>query len=191
MIELEREFTYLLNELPDDLGDFPSKIIEDLYVPASSAHPVTRIRRNGDKYVITKKHPVDSTDGGLSGDSSRQVEHTIELSESEYKALASLKGKYFKKRRVYYEADNYEAEVDIYLDRLSGLVTVDFEFKNDDDMKKFQKPDFAGADVTQELIIAGGMLCGKSYEDIGESLKNKYDYDPVEGVEKFSDEVAS
>ena len=32
-------------------------------------------------------------------------------------------------------------------------------------------PDFCLKEVTQELFIAGGMICGKSYEDIEENLK--------------------
>ena len=32
-------------------------------------------------------------------------------------------------------------------------------------------PDFCLADVTQEKFIAGGMICGKSYEDIEKELK--------------------
>ena len=31
-------------------------------------------------------------------------------------------------------------------------------------------PDFCLADVTQEVFIAGGMLCGKCYKDIEDDL---------------------
>lgn len=186
MIELEREFTFLLNELPDDLDKFPSKIIEDIYIPADSRHPVIRIRRNGEKLMITKKHPVDSVDGAA-GDASRQVEHTIELSSEEYKALASLPGKQFKKRRFAYKIDGYDAEVDVYLDKLVGLAFVDFEFDSDEAMKKFKKPEFAGADVTQDEMVAGGMLCGKSYADLADLLLKKYGYKPLKETRKYEE----
>ena len=188
MIELEREFTYLLDKLPDDLDKFPSIIIEDIYIPADARHPVTRIRRRGDKYMITKKIPVDATDGTV-GDASLQTEHTIELSSEEYKALASLPGKQFKKRRFTYKINGYDAEIDVHLDKLTGLALVDFEFNSDEAMEKFIKPEFVGADVTQDEMIAGGMLCGKSYSDLADQLAEKYDYKPLTGIEKYEEKL--
>ena len=186
MIELEREYTFLLTELPDDLATFPSKIIEDNYIPATSDHPKIRIRRNGDKLVITKKYPANSTNE-QDGDSSRMVEHTIELNAEEYDALNQLPGKKFKKRRFAYKHGDYSAEVDVYLENLAGLVVIDFEFDSDVSMEAFQRPDFVGADVTQDAIIAGGILCGKSYTDIADALLEKYGYQPVAGVEVFDE----
>lgn len=186
MVELEREYTFLINKLPDDIDKFPSKIIEDNYIPASSDHPIIRIRRSGDKLVITKKYPENSTNE-LEGDSSRMVEHTIELSKDEHAALNSLSGKRFKKRRFSYRYNGELAEIDVYLDKLSGLVVVDFEFDSDHAMESFIKPDFVGADVTQDSIVAGGMLCGKSYDDIKDQLLLKYDYRPVKNIEKYEE----
>jgi CYTH domain-containing protein len=186
MVELERELTFLVDKLPANLDKFPSKIIEDNYLPADSEHPMIRIRRNGDKLEITKKYPVDSL-GGVDGDSSHMVEHTIPLSLAEYAALNTYAGKKFKKRRFAYQIDGYVAELDVYLDKLSGLAVIDFEFDSDAAMKKFKKPDFIGADVTQETIIAGGMLCGKSKSDIANYLREKYNYQPVVGVEKYNE----
>jgi len=185
--EIEREFTFLINELPADLDKFPSKIIEDNYIPASAEHPVIRIRRSGDKLMITKKYPVDSIDDGQSGDSSHQVEHTIDLARAEYDFLNQLDGKKFKKRRFFYEIDNCLAELDIYLDKLAGLVVIDFEFNSEEEMQKFKKPNFVGADVTQEILTAGGVLAGKSYSDIADELLEKYNYHPVTGVEKYEE----
>lgn len=186
--EIEREYTFLVDELPAGLDKFPSRIIEDNYIPVSSEHPVLRIRRNGDKLMIVKKHPIDIDDDGVSGDSSRQFEHTIDLSRAEYDFLNRLPGKKFKKRRFYYEVDGRVAEIDVYLDKLAGLVLIDFEFDSDDAMAAFVKPDFVGADVSQEVMTAGGILAGKSYADVGAELKRKYGYVPVVGVEKYEEE---
>ncbi len=186
MVEIEREYTFLVDKLPADLTDFPSKIIADNYIPESSDHPVIRIRKNGDKCEITKKHPVDTTDG-TDGDSSKQVEHTIPLTEEEYAALNSLPGKPFRKRRFYYVHNDVPCELDVYLDALAGLVTVDFEFVDDAAQQTFQTPDWVGGDVSQELTIAGGMLAGKSYADIADDLKQKYNFEPVPGTEKLAE----
>lgn len=185
-VELEREFTFLMNSLPADLDQFPSKIIEDNFIPAQSPHPVIRIRRNGEKYVITKKYPENSSDE-LGGDSSRMVEHTIELSSDEYQALNLLPGKRFKKRRFAYEIGDLAAEVDVYLDDLAGLVVIDFEFDSDEAMVAFRKPDFIGPDVTQDSLVAGGMLCGKAFADVADQLLEKYDYRPVVGVDQYGE----
>jgi len=58
------------------------------------------------------------------------------------------------------------------------LVVVDFEFNTLDERDSFTMPDFCLADVTQDLFIAGGMLCGKKYADIEEELK-KYNYEKI------------
>jgi len=39
----------------------------------------------------------------------------------------------------------------------------------------FQMPDFCLVDVTPEVFIAGGVICGKTYADIEDSLK-KFGY---------------
>jgi len=188
MTGIEREYTFLVNELPGNLGDFPSIIVSDSYVPASEEHPILRIRRRGDKCEITKKYPADSKDGGISGDSSRQVEHTIPLLGAEYDVLDACEGKRLKKRRFFYEADGVKSDIDVFLGDLIGLATADFEFESEEEMLVFEAPSFVGADVSQELMIAGGILCGKSYVDIGGVLKEKYGYEPVIGAEKYEEE---
>ena len=52
---------------------------------------------------------------------------------------------------------------------------VDFEFETSEEKESFEMPDFCLADVTQEVFTAGGMICGKSYEDIENDL-NRYNY---------------
>jgi CYTH domain-containing protein len=188
-IELEREYTFLLDKLPDDLDGFPSKIIDDIFIPVDVHHPVIRIRRNGDRLMITKKYPDGMAEDDAGGDSSHMIEHTIPLSRLEYDALASLPGKRFKKRRFTYRVNGYDAELDVYLDKLAGLATVDFEFNSDEAMKKFVKPVFAGADITHDETLAGGMLCGKSYVDLAPYLAKKYGHKPLENVEKYEEEA--
>jgi CYTH domain-containing protein len=189
MVELERELTFLVTELPADLGKFPSKIIEDNFVPRAAKHPIIRIRRRGDNLMITKKYPTDSADNDCEhGDSSRQVEHTISLTRAEYDALNVYDGKKFKKRRFAYKIDGYTAELDVFLDALVGLVKIDFEFDSEDAMSKFRKPAICGPNITQDEALAGGMLAGKSYADISEYLRETYDYQPVKGVDKYGEE---
>ena len=49
-MEIERKF--LIDHLPDDIGDYPSLEYEQGYL---STAPVVRVRREGDDYVLTYK----------------------------------------------------------------------------------------------------------------------------------------
>jgi CYTH domain-containing protein len=176
MVELEREKTYLLKELPADLDQWRSEIISDAYIPVFAEHPVIRVRRRGDRYEITKKEPVQS------GDASRQNEHTITLDQEEFAALNGLEARRFTKRRFYGIIDGHKAELDLYQDALDGLAVLDFEFDNDADLQNFSPPDLCLADVTQDSAVAGGMLAGKTYADLQDTLK-KYNYQPIRSGE--------
>jgi len=168
MIELEK--TYLAKKLPEDLKSCKFKEIIDVYLPKSSEHPKLRLRKNGDKFELTKKEPVNE------GDASHQEEQTIILTETEFNALnQQIEGKIVRKIRYLYDYNGKTAEFDIFQDNLAGLVVVDFEFATIDEKDNFQMPDFCLVDITQEVFIAGGMICGKTYEDIeGNLAKFKY-----------------
>lgn len=164
MVEFEK--TYLAKKLPDNLKSFKFKEIIDVYLPKNSDHPKLRLRKNGDKFELTKKEPVRD------GDASHQNEQTITLTETEFYSLnQQLEGKRVRKIRYLFDYDGQVAEFDIFQDNLAGLVIVDFEFASLEEKEKFQMPDFCLADITQEVFIAGGMICGKSYEDLEEYLR--------------------
>ena len=63
-----------------------------------------------------------------------------------------------------------DCEIDIFQDKLAGLVIADFEFQTDEEMASFKMPSFCLAEVTGEEFPAGGMLAGKSYKDIEKDL---------------------
>jgi len=163
MIELEK--TYLAKSIPENLKDCKSKEIIDIYIPASAEHLKLRIRKNRDKFEMTKKKPVNA------GDASHQEEQTIMLDEDEFEALNQIEGKRTHKMRYYFDFSGRTAEIDVFQDSLNGLVLVDFEFNTIEKKDNFQMPDFCLAEVTQEDFIAGGMICGKSYEDIEKDLE--------------------
>jgi len=168
MIELEK--TYLAKYLPDSLQTCKFKEVIDIYFPKASEHPSLRLRKNGNKFEMTKKEPVND------GDASHMLEQTIVLTEAEFNALNGLDGKRVSKIRYYYDYNGNVAEVDVFQDALKGLVVVDFEFTAMAEKDAFQQmPDFCLADVTQETFLAGGMICGKAYADVEDELK-KFEY---------------
>jgi len=172
-IEIELEKTYLVKSLPEGIEKAESVLISDVYIPESASHAHLRLRQKDDTYVITKKQPV------ANNDSSHQSEHTIELEKEEFEALAECSTKSFVKRRYFMELAGRPAEIDVYHEKLAGLVVIDFEFDNEVEKNEFTTPDFVLADVTQDEAVAGGFLAGKSIEDIM-PLLDKYGYKKME-----------
>ena len=167
MIELEK--TYLIKFLPPNLSACQHKEVIDIYIPKSAAHPKTRIRKNGDKFEMTKKEPINESDA------SQQEEQTIILTEEEFLSLQKIEGKRVSKIRYDYPYNSRIVEVAIFQEGLNGLVLADVEFDNTEEMQNFTMPEFCLADVTQEDFVAGGLLCGKTYAEIEPQL-DKYNY---------------
>ncbi len=170
-IELER--MYLAKYIPKDLEKFDSKEVIDIYIPKSKEHPTLRVRKNGNKFMITKKEP------SRSGDKTEMIEQTIPLTEEEYQELSKLEGKRVAKIRYFYDYKGRKAEIAVFKEDLEGLVMVDFEFDDLEDRKNFKVPDFCLVEVTDQEFLAGGKLCGERYGDIENELK-KLGYSKIE-----------
>lgn len=164
-MEVELELTYLAKSLPAGMATAQRKEMMDIYIPATSPHPTLRIRKNGEKYEITKKEPI------VDGDSSRQLETTIPLRPEEFAELSQLSGKLVAKTRYLYQENNINYEIDVFTGSLTGLVLIDVEFATPEEKSKFTPPEWCLVEVTQEKFVAGGMLCGKKYADIEVDLK--------------------
>ena len=161
MIELEK--TYLAKSIPEGLKNCENKEIIDVYIPKSQRHSTLRIRKHGDVYEITKKEPVKD-------DASIQEEHTVPLTKEEFEVLSKLDGKKTFKIRYFMDYNGNRCEIDVFQGALKGLIVVDFEFESEEGKDNFKMPDFCLVDVTKEEFIAGGMICGKTYEDIKDKL---------------------
>ncbi len=165
----ELELTYLAKEIPADLDISTGVEMIDIYFPKEHPHPTLRLRKQGDKTVLTKKIPLTE------GDASKQIEQTIVLNAQEFELFRQLPGKSIEKTRYTYQYNQHTGEIDVFKGALSGLVVIDFEFATDAQKDIFIPPAFCLVDVTQETFIAGGMLAGKSYTDIEINLA-KYGY---------------
>ena len=97
-----------------------------IYLPKNVEHPNLRVRKNCNKYEITKKTPID-------GDVSRQMEETIHLTKDEFDSLSALDAKRLRKIRYYIEHEGRTGELDIFQGDLEGLVLVDFEFESEEE----------------------------------------------------------
>ncbi len=172
-MEIEYERTYLLKYLPKNLENYPNKEYLDIYIPKNAEHPVLRMRKKGENYEMTKKYPVTQ------GDASIQHEFTIPLTNAEFEELEGhIRGKRTRKIRYLYKFKGILAEIDIFQDDLKGLALADIEFPSEQKKANFSPPDFCLAEVTQEKVVAGGMIVGKKYSEIAPTLA-KYGYKPL------------
>lgn len=163
--ELELELTFLAKELPKNIKTVKPTRIIDIYIPDTPKHSHLRLRQKGDKYEMTKKMPI------VEGDASEQIEQTISLTKDEFIALSSCSKKRVAKDRYNVEIEGRVAEIDVFIGDLKGLVLMDFEFNTIAEKSAFKIPSVALADVTQEDFIAGGLLAGKTYNDIASELE--------------------
>lgn len=164
-VEVELELTYLAKKLPKELQGVTPRRLLDIYVPEDADRPFIRLRRQDSQYEITKKRPINDEDA------SRQTEQTIPLDEDEFVALSKASNRKVEKDRYEVELQGHHAEVDVFQNKLAGLVLIDFEFETLAAMQSFQPPACCLVDVTQERFLAGGQLSGKSYANIEADLQ--------------------
>lgn len=170
--ELELELTFLVKRMPDEIKSVEPVRIVDIYIPDTSEHSHLRLRQKGEKFEITKKMPV------VKGDASEQIEQTIPLTKEEFIALANCSKKRVSKDRYNISIESKMAEIDVFTNELEGLVLMDFEFITKEEKSAFEIPSIALADVMQEDFIAGGLLAGKTYNDIVPELE-RFNYKKI------------
>ena len=138
-VEIERKF--LVEQLPDGLDGHRSREIEQGYLAITDAVEV-RLRRYGDQSFLTVKS---------SGNESR-IEEEIEIDEGRFAALWPLTdGRRIQKRRYRIPfGDGLTIELDVYHDRLEGLLTAEVEFNSLADATAFAPPGWLGREVTDD-----------------------------------------
>ena len=163
LIEIEK--TFLLIKAPEWVNEVSGRLIIDTYFPESADHhPKLRVRQDGDKYELTKKSLIDPSDA------SQQYETTVELSEAEFNCLVQASSRKLVKTRYSRNIGDISEDVDVFHGPLEGLILVDLEFACQESIGRSSFPEYCLVDVTQEDFIAGGMLAGKSLQDISQDL---------------------
>lgn len=134
-MEIERKF--LIKELPD-LSKYDYVDIEQGYL---CTHPVVRIRKKNDKFILTYKG---------SGLMARE-EIEAELTEDAYKHLRDkIDGHPITKRRYLIPFEPYTIELDVFEGHKSGLIMAEVEFPTIEEANNFVPPEWFGEDVTND-----------------------------------------
>lgn len=150
-MEIERKFT--VKKIPDELGQYTCRIIEQAYL---NTDPVVRIRRQDDEYYLTYKGK---------GFMSRE-EYNLPLNETSYYHLREkADGNVISKRRYVipvtdptfasdYISDidqiSLTVELDIFEPPFAPLIIAEVEFPSEDAALAFQPLDWFDQDVTDD-----------------------------------------
>lgn len=134
-MEIERK--YLIYTLPENLENYPHRIIEQGYL---STEPVVRIRRDNDEYILTYKSK------GLMV----REEYNLPLTKDSYMHLREkIDGRLIIKKRYLIPLSNeLTIELDIFGGDLAPLMLAEVEFPDETSANSFTPPKWFGEDVT-------------------------------------------
>ena len=129
-LEIERKWLVSLDRLPElpGVGTEISQGYFDIY----------RVRDAGGYRYVTIK----------SGCGLVRTEIEVHLTDADFQKLWALVEAMLTKTRYVIPCGDYDAELDVYHDSLTGLVTVEVEFPSVEEAESFQAPSWFGEDVT-------------------------------------------
>lgn len=160
-MEIEKKFR--VKSLPDNLGGYPVRHIEQGYL---CEEPVVRIRKSNDDYILTYKSKTESGDKpGI------RVRNEIEadLTEESYDHLKQKIDHYIieKDRYMIPLPGGRTAELDIFKGRLEGLIIVEVEFPDEETAAGFVPPGWFGEDVSLDGRFSNSYLQSLESSDLG------------------------
>jgi CYTH domain-containing protein/predicted enzyme related to lactoylglutathione lyase len=153
---LEREQRWVLAGVPTGLQDPVS--IADLYLAGTRL----RLRRMATEAAVTYKLGQKVRRRAASPEVVKLT--NIYLSESEYATLARLGGAELRKTRWRWMLEGRSLAVDVFQDRLRGLVLAEVELSADE--ARLPSPASAVADVTDDDRFSGGNLAEADSEEV-------------------------
>ena len=146
-MEIERKFT--IKTLPENLEQYPVRLIEQGYL---NRDPVVRVRRvEGDEkdFYLTYKGK------GLLA----REEYNLPLTEEAYLHLIQkADGRVITKRRYLLPCGPYTIELGVFLGSLAPLVIAEVEFPSLEAAQEFQAPDWFLDDVTMDPAYHNSVL---------------------------------
>src|SRR3954447_8366073 len=135
--EIERKF--LVAQPPHGLKDYPRKKIRQGYVAVTEGGTEVRVRKEGQRHVLTIKE----------GHGQDRGETEIEIRRAHFAALWPLtRGRRLEKVRYRVHQGDQTIEVDVYRRKLKGLTIAEVEFDDDSAALDFHPPEWFGPEVT-------------------------------------------
>jgi CYTH domain-containing protein len=146
--EIERKF--LVDDLPPGYDTHPSERIEQGYLAIGADGVEVRVRRRGDKTLLTIK----------SGPGQVRVEEELAIDERRFASLWALTAgrRVTKTRYLIPLADAALLELDLFDGALAGLRVAEVEFDSEEASAAFTPPAWLGREVTGDPAYANQRL---------------------------------
>ncbi len=166
---MEIEKKILVTRIPDNLGQYEKKEIEQGYLCTS---PTLRIRKSNDEYILTyKKHSKEPAKDGTICNTEIEAELDAEAYQHLLPKIDSVplsKTRYIiplgtcRENCPGVSAEDAEkklkAELDVFHGPLTGLIYTEVEFPSLDAAERFIKPDWMGEDVSEDKRLRNSHL---------------------------------
>lgn len=146
-VEIERKF--LVNTIPETLNDYEHQEIRQGYLVVGKDGSEARARERSGVYSLTVKSKGELSRG----------EYEIPIYAKDFDTLwPATEGKRVEKTRFSIPYGEFTIELDIYYGELTGLVTAEVEFENENDANSFNVPEWFGNDVTNNKSFKNQQL---------------------------------
>ncbi len=151
---MEIEQKYRVKALPDVSGCEKSEM-EQGYL---CTDPVVRIRKSNDCYILTYKSKAGVPTSDIAAQINQEVE--MPLTEQSYQHLREKVDGYLISKTRYKVPlpDGHIGELDLFHGRLEGLVFIEVEFAQEQDMAEFRPPDWFGDNVSMDRRYSNSFL---------------------------------
>jgi CYTH domain-containing protein len=153
-VEIERKFR--LDREPDWLRDCESDRIEQGYLAIEPGSAEVRVRRRGERSVLTVKRGA-----GLTRD-----EAELDLAPEQFESLWPLtEGRRVSKVRYLVPRGDATIEVDVFEGALAGTCVGEIEFDSESESDAFDPPEWLGEEVTGDSRYANQSLAVNGLPD--------------------------
>jgi CYTH domain-containing protein len=125
-------------------------------------------------WILQQREPLE--------DLSRWRISEIFLNEAEHAAFEIFEGREIKKNervetneirknRYFYDFDNRQIEIDVFLGALWGLILAKVYFENPEEWYGYEPPSFVVLEATNNEFFIGANLIGKTFADVQEEFE--------------------
>ncbi len=159
----EMRRVFLLADLPAPLTRASEHLqIFDNYIPK------TRLRLRYVRAPQTKEWTRVLEQRFLVDDNDLRIWKTLEmpLNDEEYQTFERFEGAEIRKNRYFFNSNKKDFEIDVFIGNLWGLHLAKVYFETIEELEKFEPPNFALAEVTDNRFFTGGNLIEKNFADV-------------------------
>ncbi|MBR1742926.1 MAG: CYTH domain-containing protein [Lachnospiraceae bacterium] len=169
-MEIEKKF--LIKGLPAALDSFENKELEQGYLCTS---PTVRIRKSDEDYILTYKAKWGTNQIQVEARVNQEIEMPLTF-DGYYHLRKKTDGHMITKTRYLIPLpDGHTGELDVFHGALEGLHFIEVEFRDEEDVKAFQPPEWFGEDVSMDIRYTNSFLA--KCADLSVFEKKKTDLD--------------